>query len=179
MIRMIINLAEQLVGFDRYNGGWVKTIERIYKDYNNGYSLVGEFIANKQVKNVNLEEDVLYLDCSIGGSRKNQEKSYHLFKLEDGEIEIIQTIENGQDDWAVQLWDSIENELELENTEKVDNTLRKIKKLSDSEFFDMMEKLRTDKRYQIVQYHILEDFLKSLVNEGTLEETIEEVKNKM
>ena len=73
---MIINLAEQLMGFNRYNGGWVKTITGIDKDYSNGYSLNGEFVANKRVTNVNLEEDTLYLDCSIGGSRKNQEKDF-------------------------------------------------------------------------------------------------------
>ncbi len=176
---MIINLEEHLVGFNRYNGGWVKTVERLDKNVTNGYSLVGEFVANKRVKNVNLDEDVLYLDCSIGGSRKNQEKNYHLFKIVDGEIEVIQTIENGQDDWAVQLWDNIERELQLENTEKIDNTISKIKKLDDEEFFNMMEKLRkTDKRYKTLQYMILEDFIKHLIETDSLEETVNEVKNK-
>ena len=140
---MIINLEEQLMGFDRYNGGWVKQITGLDKDYKNGYSLNGEFIANKRVKNVDLEENNLYLDCSIGGSRKNQEKNYHLFKVENGEIEIIQTIEDGQSDWAVQLWDNIERELGLQKT-KTEQLFDKIHKLQLDEFKKLMVQLKKE-----------------------------------
>ena len=148
-MQMIINLEEQLMGFDRYNGGWVKQITGLDKDYKNGYSLNGEFIANKRVKNVDLEENNLYLDCSIGGSRKNQEKNYHLFKVENGEIEIIQTIEDGQSDWAVQLWDNIERELGLQKT-KTEQLFDKIHKLQLDEFKKLMVQLKKEEpRFQM------------------------------
>lgn len=144
---MIINLEENLMGFDRYNGGWVKTITGLDKDYNNGYSLNGEFVANKRVKNVNLEKNILYLDCSIGGSRKHPEKDYHLFKLVDGEIEIIQTIEDGQADWAVQLWENIEQELGLQKT-KSQEIMDDVKKLNEEEFDEFMLKLYNNIRFK-------------------------------
>ena len=143
MIKMtIINLEENLVGFNRYNGGWVKTITGLDKDYQNGYSLNGEFVANKRVKNVDLKENILYLDCSIGGSRKNQEKNYHLFKFEDGEIEVIQTIENGQSDWALQLWDNVEKELGLQKS-KIEMILDDIDSLDAKESIEFMEQFKT------------------------------------
>lgn len=145
---MIINLEQNLEGFDRYNGGWVKTITKLDKDYNNGYSLNGEFIANKRVKNVNLEPNILYLDCSIGGSRKNQEKNYHLFKLVENEIAIIQTIEDGGPDWAVQLWDNVEKELGLQKT-KPELVLEQATSLDTDEFIDFSEKLLEDNRFKL------------------------------
>ena len=108
---MIININEALPGFDRYNGGWIKTITAINKKKQNGYSLIGEFLPNNQ-GNIDLQENTLYLDCSIGGSRKNQTRDYHLFTIQhNGEINLIQTIEDGGKDWAVTLWDNIEKTL--------------------------------------------------------------------
>ena len=140
---MIINLEEQLTGYDRYNGGWVKSVTGLDKNYQNGYSLKGNFIGNKRIKNVNLVENELYLDCSIGGSRKNQEKNYHLFKLEDGKIKIIKTIEDGQQDWAVLLWEDVERELGLQKT-KTELIFDKIKDLDVTEFISLIVKLNEE-----------------------------------
>ena len=63
----VINLEDNLMGFDRYNGGWVKTITGIDKDYQNGYSLNGDFVANKRVKNVDLKEKAKDINESLKG----------------------------------------------------------------------------------------------------------------
>jgi len=175
---MIINIGKKLEGFNRYNGGWIKTITRLDKDYKNGYSLVGEFLPVSS-GNIDLEEDVLYLDCSIGGSRKNQEKDYHLFKLIDGEIFTIQTVEDGGPDWAMTLWESVEKELGT-TEDKVQKAVKTFKNLSDEEFFHCFEELRkTDRRYQTFTYLLLEDFLKTSLREGTLKQTIDELEKEI
>lgn len=175
---MIINVGSEIEGFTRYNGGWIKTVESLDKSYKNGYSLVGEFLPVSS-GNIDLKEDELYLDCSIGGSRKNKEKDYHLFKVIDGEVFVIKTIEDGGNDWAMSLWETVEKELELENTDKVDTVLRKIKHLDDHEFFQMMEELRkNDKRFQALQYLVLEDFIRQSVEAGTLDQTVEQISEK-
>lgn len=144
---MIININENIPLFTRYNGGWIKTVNGIDKDYKNGYSLVGEFLPVSR-GNIDLDENLLYLDCSIGGSRKNQEKNYTLFKIIDNEIFIIKEIEDGGSDWATSLWESIESELQIKEN-MADKTLKMVRKLDDHEFFELMETLRkTDKRYQ-------------------------------
>lgn len=154
----VINLEESLMGFDRYNGGWIKTITGLDKDYTNGYSLNGEFVGGSNVKNVDLQENVLYLDCSISGSRKNQVKNYHLFKMVDGEIDIIQTIEDGQNDWAVQLWDKIEEELNIIPS-KVEMLEKEINKLSDEDFCKLLDNLKTNsKRFRTLQTLFLAQF---------------------
>ena len=112
MIEMIVHIDNHIPLFTRYNGGWIKTITGINKKYKNGYSLLGEFLPISS-GNIDLEEDVVYLDCSIGGSRKNHEKNYTLFKLKDEEIIILQNIEDGGKDWATSLWDTLETELTI------------------------------------------------------------------
>lgn len=156
----VINLEETLMGFDRYNGGWVKTITALDKDYQNGYSLQGDFVANKRVKNVDLKENTLYLDCSIGGSRKNPEKNYHLFKFEDGEIEIIQTIEDGQQDWALLLWDNVEKELGLQKTQP-EMVMEEIRKLNPEEFLELMDTLKDYSKYKLF---LMEELVKGGIN---------------
>lgn len=170
---MIIRINDKIPLFSRYNGGWIKTIERLDKDYKNGYSLVGEFLPVSS-GNIDLDEGIIYLDCSIDGSRKNQEKNYTLFKLVDGEIIIIQSIENGSRDWATSLWDTIETELDSTES-KVDELTKQIMKLNPSEFLDLMEELRKhSKEYQTFLAVLLEDFLlfENFVKEGKLERNI-------
>ena len=154
---MIININENIPLFSRYNGGWIKTIIGLDKDFKNGYSLVGEFLPVSS-GNIDLDEDTLYLDCSIDGSRKNQEKNYTLFRLIDNEIFIIKEIEDGGKDWAMSLWETIESELQIKEN-LVEKALKQIKKLDDHEFFEMMETLRkTDKRYQTFTALMLDDY---------------------
>lgn len=143
MMQMIINVNEQIPNFSRYNGGWIKTVEKLDKDFQNGYSLVGKFLPVGS-GNINLHEGELYLDCSIDGSRKNQERNYTLFRIIDKEVFILQTIENGGQDWAMSLWDSIEKELDLIDKERVNFIFKNILELSDDEFGELMFKINKD-----------------------------------
>lgn len=86
----------------RYNGGWVKSVTGLDQTRTNGYSLIGEF-----VRGTIWLKPGLYVDCSIGGSRKNQHKTYHLFELmADGSARLIQMSSGA--DWATRLWSTIE-----------------------------------------------------------------------
>jgi hypothetical protein len=99
------NLKPKEEGFTRYNGGWIKTVTGLDKSVTNGYSLRGNFAQAR----ITWNSPGLYLDCSIGGSRKNQDNYYHLFILKtDGSISRVgPEIKNGKD-WAVQLWSYVE-----------------------------------------------------------------------
>lgn len=100
------SIVETLKKYSRYNGGWVKSVTGLHKAHANGFSLVGEFCEKKTAWNM----PGLYVDCSISGSRKNQEKTYNLFRLNsDGTIVELQTTTGA--DWAVNMWETIETEL--------------------------------------------------------------------
>lgn len=106
----IINLLEKLPdGLDttRYNGGWVKEITGINKEKSNGYSLIGDFLDGGKEAIVRCTIGKLYLDCGIGGSRKNQENEYTLFTIKDDEILILKKVSKGKT-WAIDLWPEIE-----------------------------------------------------------------------
>lgn len=90
----------------RYNGGWIKSVTGLDKSKVNGYSILGEFMRKDAVDNYVVGG--LYLDCGIGGSRKNQNKEYTLFTvLADGSCEIVAEAGDSRD-WAVELWPAIE-----------------------------------------------------------------------
>ena len=144
---MIINVNDKIPLFDRYNGGWIKTVYRVDKDYKNGYSLVGDFLPVSS-GNIDLSEDTLYLDCSISGSRKHPERDYTLFKIIDGEVFIIKEIENGGRDWAMSLWETVEKELDC--VDPYESLKKKLEKMDYKEFLKFFEHLRTnDKRFQM------------------------------
>lgn len=96
--------------FVRYNGGWTKKVTGIDKTKLNGFSILGDFINGLQY----YEVGGLYLDCGIGGSRKNQKNEYVLFTLnESGDINVILKVEkwswsSKNNDWAIQMWGHIE-----------------------------------------------------------------------
>ena len=103
---------EHVKEYTRYNGGWIKTVERIDKSKTNGYSLVGEFCKS----GLQWMSPGVYLDCSIGGSRKYQRNVYTVFALrEDGSVVAYNDdtiVEEGRGgDWAVRLWPVIERAL--------------------------------------------------------------------
>jgi hypothetical protein len=103
---------EHVKEYTRYNGGWIKTIEQIDKSKTNGYSLVGEFCKS----GLQWMSPGVYLDCSIGGSRKYHRRIYTVFALrEDGSVVAYNddTIDVGGrgGDWAVRLWPVIERAL--------------------------------------------------------------------
>lgn len=87
--------------------GWLKTVTGIDKSKRNGYSLQGEFVRKGDFETN--YADGLYVDCSK--LRKPKQSNYHIFKVTDGDFELLQTIEDGDRTWAVQLWDTIEENL--------------------------------------------------------------------
>ena len=104
--------GEVVDGYTRYNGGWIKSVERIDKSQTSGYSLVGEFCKS----GLQWMSPGVYLDCSIGGSRKNQRNGYTVFVLrEDGTAVAYNddsiAVEGRGGDWAVRLWPIIERAL--------------------------------------------------------------------
>lgn len=158
---MIINIDTELQGFSRYNGGWIKSITGLDKNYKNGFSLVGDFLPVSS-GNIDLEENVLYIDCSIDGSRKNWERNYHLFKIVEGKIHTIQSIEDGGKDWATSLWKTIENELDLIES-PVDEIIRKIDKLNGEQVSELLVRMR-ENGYWYQKF--LETYLPQFVNES-------------
>jgi len=92
--------------YTRYNGGWAKTVTGLDKTRTNGYSLMGEFVNSPCW----LTPGSLLLDCSKGGSRKNQFWEYHLFKVE-GTGQLTPLEESSGKTWAVDLWPAVEKNL--------------------------------------------------------------------
>jgi hypothetical protein len=114
-MKILINPADY---FERYNGGWTKEITCLDKEKTNGYSLLGEFT---QKGTQCYEGGKLYLDCGIGGSRKNNKKIYSLFTItkqgDTCDVEVIKVIgkadgsenyEGNASDWAIKFWTAIE-----------------------------------------------------------------------
>ena len=112
---MILNWCEELINIDpsidfRKNGGWLKTVEGIDKTVKNGYSIIGEF-----VKAGDYSEELdngLYLDCNKEGKKSKPKQDIRLIRVHDGEVVLIDAVYNAGKNWAVDLWDSIGEELD-------------------------------------------------------------------
>lgn len=105
-----VALAKGVAGenFSRRNGGWVKNVVGLDKTKTNGYSLLGDFLN----QGLQWLSPGLYLDCSIGGSRKNHQYWYTLFTLDsDGQVSKVAELNRYTRDWAVRLWPSVEEAL--------------------------------------------------------------------
>ena len=105
--------SECVSKFSRYNGGWVKRVEKLDKSKTNGYSLVGEFCKDV----AQWMQPGVYVDCSKAGSRKNVRYIYTVFLLRhDGTAvaynDSAVSVEGSGGDWAVRLWPVIERALE-------------------------------------------------------------------
>jgi len=99
---VLVNIAKT-IGADRYNGGWTKSISGIDRSKGDGYSLLAEFVQ----PGLRPVMPGLYVDCNIGGSRKNPRKHCALVEVApDGSVSQI-TSASGSD-WAPQLWASID-----------------------------------------------------------------------
>ena len=111
---MILNWKEEMTKIDpdmkfRAQGGWFKTITKLDKTVKNGYSLVGDFVQAGDFE----EEysDGLYLDCNKEGSAKKAQQDYRLFRFRDGKVRLLDMVIDGKQGWAVDLWDTVEDEL--------------------------------------------------------------------
>ncbi|MDR3063206.1 hypothetical protein [Methanobrevibacter curvatus] len=110
---MILNWEKEMKNIDpdisfRATGGWLKTIERLDKSVKNGYSLVGDFVKSGDF-DIDYD-DGLYLDCNKEGKKKSQQ-DYRLFRLKDGKLRLLDMIIDGKGSWALEFWDTIENEI--------------------------------------------------------------------
>ena len=94
----------------RYNGGWAKTVKGLDKSKTNGYSILGD------IEDIDFpqcwKEGTIILDCDIHGSRKHPEKTYRLFRYENGKLSLLAQ-EGDTKDWAVRLWPAIEEALDI------------------------------------------------------------------
>ena len=140
-------LAKQAAGedFTRYNGGWVKSVTKLDKRQTNGYSLVGDFLK----EGLQWLSPGVYLDCSIGGSRKHPAKTYTVFLLKpDGSVEKLGSVEQCRD-WAVRLWDIIEDGLNQEGVKSHEEQLQELlarreKIVKELSFLDVAIKVLTE-----------------------------------
>lgn len=97
----------KVFGFNRYNGGWTKSVTGLDKSQSSGYSIQGAFMR-KDAFDI-YEIGGVYLDCNISGSRKNQHHTYTLFRvLSAEEGEVLATDNTNTRNWAVNLWPAIE-----------------------------------------------------------------------
>ena len=109
---MIMNFKQQgnIETFSRSRGGWCKKVTGVDKTQRGGYSILGEFI-----KLGNFDTyltDGVYLDVSKSGRGKEKpDITYHLFRVDSGEITLLKKLENPENDWTLEFWDLIEKEL--------------------------------------------------------------------
>ena len=92
----------------RYHGGWAKTVKGLDKSKTNGYSILGDFVDIDALQY--WKDGTIILDCDIHGSRKHPEKTYRLFKYQDGKLSLLSQVGDTKD-WAVKLWPIIEEAL--------------------------------------------------------------------
>ena len=101
---------QKILGTTRYNGGWIKSVTGLDETKNNGYSILGTFMRASGMDNYTI--GAIYLDCGIGGSRKNQSKTYTLFRVSADGCERIAKISDSAD-WAMRLWPAIREVLAI------------------------------------------------------------------
>lgn len=111
---MIVNWKEEITRIDpdmkfRAQGGWLKTVEKLDKSVNNRYSIVGDFVQAGDFEQEYSEG--IYLDCNKEGSAKKTQQDYRLFRFRDGKVRLLDMVIDGKQNWAVDLWDAVEDEL--------------------------------------------------------------------
>ncbi|RPF51877.1 hypothetical protein EDC42_1219 [Methanobrevibacter gottschalkii DSM 11977] len=114
LVNMIINWQEEITRIDpemkfRAEGGWLKTIEKLDKSVKNGYSLVGDFVKAGDFEE-NYDEGI-YLDCNKEKTGRKTQQDYRLFRFRDGKVRLLDMVIDGENGWAVDLWDAVEDEL--------------------------------------------------------------------
>lgn len=115
----VMAASGQIANYTRYNGGWIRHVTGLDTKKTDGYSILGDFVKD----GIQWQDPGLYLDCSIGGSRKNQERWFTLFVLTpDGEIQKVgkwwKISGSSGGTWAPHFWDEIEAQLARLRQEK-------------------------------------------------------------
>ena len=85
------------------------TCSQIDKTVKNGYSLVGDFVQAGDFEE-NYDEGI-YLDCNKEGTGKKTQQDYRLFRFSEGKVRLLDMVIDGENGWAVELWDAVEDEL--------------------------------------------------------------------
>jgi len=139
--------GEHVAIYTRYNGGWIKSVESLDKSQTSGYSLVGKFLKS----GLQWMGPGVYLDCSIGGSRKNQRYIYTVFVLRtDGSVVAYNddaiTVEGRGGDWAVRLWPVVERAFAAVGGSDERAALLARKAEIENELAEIEEKLRALER---------------------------------
>ena len=123
----MLNWCRELTNLDpsinfRSTGGWLKNVSGLDKSVTNGYSIEGNFI-----KAGDYTEELpngLYLDCNKEGKKSKPKSDYRLIRVNAGSLTLIDAVFDSKKNWAVDLWDSIAEELDenyIEN--EADNIL--------------------------------------------------------
>lgn len=142
----LLSTGYSFSGFSRYNGGWIKQVIGLDKSKTDGYSILGDFAPKKKT----WVKPGLYIDCSIDGSRKNQERRIHLFViLKDGTAKQIGEEKkykgSSGGDWAVDLWNDIENTLKNPNfTSPTEKSRIGLLKEEEKILLEQLEKIREE-----------------------------------
>ena len=111
---MKLNWFEEIRKIDpdikfRAQGGWLKTVEKLDKTVKNGYSLVGDFVKAGDFQEE--YDEGLYLDCNKEGTTKKSQQDYRLFRFRDGKVRLLDMVIDGDQSWATDLWDAVEDEV--------------------------------------------------------------------
>lgn len=114
-IKMLLNWCEEIRNIDpsinfRSTGGWLKTVTGLDKSVLNGFSLIGEFVKSGDYKSE--FADGLYLDCNKEGKKSNPKQDFRLLRLKNGKLTLIDQVYDAKKNWAVELWDSISEEID-------------------------------------------------------------------
>ena len=75
----------------------------------NGYSITGDFVKAGDYKEE--MKNGLYLDCNKEGRKSKPKQDIRLIRLHDGKLTLVDQVYDGKKNWAVDLWDSIGEEL--------------------------------------------------------------------
>jgi hypothetical protein len=132
----IVNFKQEcnIPTFSRARKGWAKHITGLDKTKTNGYSFEGDFVSLGNF-DTNLLNGV-YLDCSKSADENGEIiKTYHIFSVEDGEISLLQTVEDCKG-WAVKCWDSIDAYLNREGITSKELFNQVIEKTSDKKVLE-------------------------------------------
>lgn len=99
-----------ITSFARTRGGWMKIVEGYDKTQYGGF----RFVGSNFVKVGNYDADLtngLYLDCSKHFDKEDEKvvEIMNLFKIEDGEVELLKTIPKATKGWAYQMDDIVDD----------------------------------------------------------------------
>lgn len=98
--------ANGITSFSRTRGGWMKIVEGYDKSQYGGYRFVGSNFVKVGNYDVDLSNG-LYLDCSKPVIDGEKTEIMNLFKIEDGNVTLLNTIPKATKGWAYTFEDDV------------------------------------------------------------------------